>query len=349
MLKSASEKTTLTGSFVSKASQRKPTRASGAMATERVIDPDRPVPFIFQRRINRAELVNTVSCRSAGGSIYPNLGELLTVKIAALIMAHHRPDLLDALLDRLSSPLWARYVHIDKNSDIARFAGAEKQASMTPGRIAVHWGHVSQTHATLALLRQALSDREVTHFALMSGQCWPILADEAIFARLRTCAQGGNFIDLTDFPNSAHRITRLSRRHFYDAPNQHLRRLKGQLFGFLPNPAAVRLIAEGNLRSGSNWWLLSRRAAARIMAFVDAQPSYLAAFRHAKCGDEIFFNSAFHRLGLQADAPGPTFANFAPGNPNAATLTEAMWHQAPRDSHFIFARKIDGFRPSAGG
>ena len=44
------------------------------------------------------------------------------MKIAAIIQAHHRPDLLEKLLDRLSGDLWTRHVHVDRKSDIAAFA-----------------------------------------------------------------------------------------------------------------------------------------------------------------------------------------------------------------------------------
>ncbi|WP_179209253.1 hypothetical protein [Haematobacter genomosp. 1] len=62
------------------------------------------------------------------------------MKIAALVQAHHRPDLLEKLLDRLSGELWVRYVHVDRKSDIAPFRLFFERATFVEDRVKVYWG-----------------------------------------------------------------------------------------------------------------------------------------------------------------------------------------------------------------
>jgi hypothetical protein len=80
---------------------------------------------------------------------------LLAKRIAALILAHHRPDLLNNLIERLSGDLWQVYLHIDKKSNRSNF-------QCLPPKVApesifrVHWCGFGMVLATLHLRTSAI-------------------------------------------------------------------------------------------------------------------------------------------------------------------------------------------------
>jgi hypothetical protein len=62
-------------------------------------------------------------------------------KIAALIIAHKYPESLSRLLGRLSGTIWARYLHLDRKTDLSDFAGViDSDVHMIEKRYRVHWG-----------------------------------------------------------------------------------------------------------------------------------------------------------------------------------------------------------------
>ena len=62
------------------------------------------------------------------------------MRIAALIIAYHRPDLLDHLIDRLSGDLWQVYVHLDKKSNATDFSHLASKVRSFESIYRVYWG-----------------------------------------------------------------------------------------------------------------------------------------------------------------------------------------------------------------
>ena len=136
------------------------------------------------------------------------------MKIAALIAAYHYPEALERLLDRLNTPLWKTYVHIDAKSQFSQFAHLKNKAHFFETRFPVYWGGFGLVKVTLLLLRIALEDTSITHFYIMSGQCFPIKNDEYIS---RVLGQSeGNFMTYVRMPVSHKPLDRIEEWHFYD-------------------------------------------------------------------------------------------------------------------------------------
>lgn len=110
------------------------------------------------------------------------------MRIAALIIAYHRPDILGHLIDRLSGDLWQVYVHLDKKSKFGDFSQLTPKVRSFESIYKVYWGCFSHVLATLHLMRRALENSSNTHFYLMSGQCFPIKTDVDIGHTTRNLA-----------------------------------------------------------------------------------------------------------------------------------------------------------------
>lgn len=272
------------------------------------------------------------------------------MKIAAIIQAHHRPDLLEKLLDRLSGDLWTRHVHVDRKSDIAAFAALRDRAAFLEDRVIVRWSGFSQVQATLRLLEAALAAPDVTHLYLMSGQDYPLKSDAEIAALLHRSAaaqggNGGNFMNIFAMPRPDKPISRLQGHYFRDHPVPALVPVLERAARLLPPREIGRLLRGIPPHGGSTWWLVERRVAEGMLAFLRAEPWYARAFHHALFSDEMFFQTLFVHLGFRADGGTPTATRWQTGRPNPEIITPAIHAEMCRDWH-LMARKFADFHPA---
>jgi core-2/I-Branching enzyme len=262
--------------------------------------------------------------------------------IAALVQAHHRPDLLGHLIDRLSGDLWQVYVHLDKKSNAADFVHLGSKVRSFESIYRVNWASFSHVLATLHLMRRALKDSSNTHFYLMSGQCYPIKRDEQIAALLE--AEAGNFISVIKMPVSHKPLERLTRWHFHDAKavgidSTMMRGIVQKIFNHLRQRDITRTLRGMQPYGGSLWWMLNRETACAVITFLDDNPWYLNAFRWSFAADEMFFQTILANLNIHPDRMAPTFAKWIEGEPHPLPVNGVILSEA-RSSWHLMARKF---------
>jgi hypothetical protein len=221
------------------------------------------------------------------------------VKIAYLILAHNNPAHLRRLIRALREPWTEFYVHIDRKAPDTLFEAIrdEPQTEAIAARVDSCWGGYSLVQATLNLMAAALRAREpADRYVLISGADYPIRSN----AEIRRFFEGSDaeYIGLMSMPTPDGRkpLARLETFHFEKARG-----------GFKPqrvlltqtNKLLVRFYkrdyrkALGDLQpyAGSQWWALTRDAAAYILDFVAANPRLIRFYRHALIPDEMFFQT----------------------------------------------------------
>jgi hypothetical protein len=273
-----------------------------------------------------------------------SLWKELRLKIAALIQAHHRPDQLSLLLERLNGELWSPFVHIDRDSDIGLFH-KRNGAVFIDRRVRVNWGGLSQVEATRLMLREAFSDHAITHFYHMSGQCYPVKTDEQIRLRIEELGPGSaNLMELTAMPVDHKPLHRYTDRFLHDVRNPLLKAALQRVFWRLP-PKSLEALRGIRLFGGGSWWLLERDAVAKVLEFLDANPWYWRAFRYSASPDEMLLHSLMAPLNISISGDAPTAATWVDGRPNPETVTRAMHDEFVRGPA-LFARKYAGFHPA---
>jgi Core-2/I-Branching enzyme len=265
------------------------------------------------------------------------------MRIAALIQAYHRPDLLDHLIDRLNGDLWQVYVHLDKKSDAAAFSHLSPKLRSFQSVYRIHWSSFGQVLATLCLMRRALEDSSNTHFYLMSGQCFPVKTDEQIAALLE--AEAGNFITVVKMPVSHKPLQRLTHWHFHDATavgidNITFKKMAQKISKRLPQRSVTKTLQGMQPYGGTGWWLLNREAVSAVLRFLDNNRWYLNAFRWSLAPDEMFFQTIIANLGVRPDRMAPTFAKWIEGEPHPLLVSDAILREAKASWH-LMARKFD--------
>lgn len=94
---------------------------------------------------------------------------------AYLIMAHHRPDLLQMLINAIDDERNDIFVHIDKKSNmqIDSFS-TEKAKLFMVERIDVKWAGYSQVECEYRLLEAAVKSGEHAYYHFMTGVTYPL-------------------------------------------------------------------------------------------------------------------------------------------------------------------------------
>lgn len=102
---------------------------------------------------------------------------------AYLIMAHHRPDLLQLLINALDDTRNDLFIHIDKKSSMNEnmFACQHSRLYFIP-RMSVAWGGYSQVECVYALLRFALDTSTYEYYHLLTGVNYPLWNQDYIHA-----------------------------------------------------------------------------------------------------------------------------------------------------------------------
>ena len=89
------------------------------------------------------------------------------MKIAVLILAHHRLDQLELLTNHLKKDFEV-YIHFDKRMEPAKDL-SDRNVHILQKRYAPYWGSVNTIHAILELLKKAYEDN-CEYFMLISEE-----------------------------------------------------------------------------------------------------------------------------------------------------------------------------------
>ncbi|MES2457710.1 MAG: beta-1,6-N-acetylglucosaminyltransferase [Bacteroidota bacterium] len=221
------------------------------------------------------------------------------MKIAHIILAHGNPHQLKRLVSALDNKDDMIFVHIDLkcNLDDFLFLRMVQSVVLLPKRFNVQWGGYSLVEATISAF-QAVFASEFTfdYINLISGQDFPIKSSSE-FRRFLFHNNGRNFMEfhLPGHPWIDEARLRIERYHFTDYKFKGSTFLEGVANSILPKkklPSGFAIIGH------SGWFTLTTAAISYILAFFDANKSFVRKFKFSWGSDEfliqsILYNSSF--------------------------------------------------------
>jgi hypothetical protein len=229
------------------------------------------------------------------------------MRIAYLILAHHQPQHLGALIEQLDDGNARFFVHLDQKSDIGPFRNAVKseRAVFLDRRLPIAWGKWNLVQATLDLLQRAYHESPSAHYQLLSGDSYPIKSNEEIAAKLASgnfnyitineqMKPGSRFYDRLIYRWSDRYLVKFLRRRrslaSLNIPNYAGRLIKG-VRGKLDQLTDRTLPAGIIPYKGWQWWCLTHDCARYVLDYVDANPLFVRFFRSALIPDESVFHT----------------------------------------------------------
>jgi hypothetical protein len=245
-------------------------------------------------------------------------GQLPRHEFVYLVLAHDRPEQLIRLLRtlRIGSPNSAILLHHDAKSNPPDAAIlSELGVKLVQPRIAVSWGDISQLDAFLASIGFAVDQVDFSWISVISGQDYPLRPLDIIESELRASTYDAfiratpagayrsryysHFWAVPRFPFAHHVPTYM--REFLDGVRRQLSKRQGliQIEGG-PRGTPLRLgifwpahpfSTEFACYKGSDWFTLSRRAAAFLLDFGDNHPRVLNHYRRTFIPSESYIQT----------------------------------------------------------
>jgi hypothetical protein len=294
------------------------------------------------------------------------------MRIAWLILAHHQPHHLAALISALDTPEDRFFIHVDAKAELGGFEQLLGQRDRVVllgrrDRHTIQWGGFSIVQATLDLIRAARTGSvPFDRFCLLSGADHPIKTPAEVRRTLDCDLEFLNIEHSMDEPEYRKRVTGYhpedNRLLTWNSPRSRwlpIRVLRGLLLR-IPR----RCWSAFPLYQGSTWWALTAPCIAYIERFRSENPGYMRFFRWTACPDETFFHSILmaspFRDRISHDRSHGATPR-VPSHPHEYGIHYVDWttpgaHPAVLDlaylgtllgSHALFARKFDETRSAA--
>jgi hypothetical protein len=219
------------------------------------------------------------------------------VKIAHLILAHSRPEMLERLTKRLQHPDADIYIQLDKKSDITAFQHIEG-VHFVPDRVDTGWCEYSTIEAEIAGFNYILnSGIDHTHINLLSGQDYPLKPIEE-FHQLLFKNRDKTFI---------HSLS-ISDNEWLDGKARFVKYHLGD-YGFkgrfLLQKLANALLPPRKLPYGmkpygrSQWLTITPECARYAIRHINDRPRLKKFFRMTWAVDEVFFQTILENSPLK--------------------------------------------------
>lgn len=221
------------------------------------------------------------------------------MKQAILITAFKNFDHL-AEIAKFFDEDFSVYIHIDKKSKISTsdLSTLEKlpNVALISQRYKVNWGGRNHLRCILFLISEALKDKKLQYFHLITGQDFPIKKKEDFAAFFQKNIEKNfleNFLMPADCWNNGG-MDRLEYYNLYDILDAKksistiLRLLKIQKKLGLKRSLSKKL---PQLYGGSTYWSLGRPAVEYINDYNHHKPSLLARLKHTFCAEEMFMQT----------------------------------------------------------
>lgn len=272
------------------------------------------------------------------------------IRIAYIILAHHRPESVIRLVRRLHAPDHGFFIHYNLRSPPAEFArlagelGGLANVRMLE-RHKCSWGDSGMvTGAIKAIHEMARLDFIYDYAILLTGQDYPIKSDAQFRARLASAA-GGSYMEWAAWPipnwEKGRAIKRIENFHWHLPFPRWTRPLGWPVHRQnLPIPLKRKIPGGLHPHFGSAFWYLHRSCLKYIHDYVTGHPEYVRFFHHVLIPDECFFQTLLMNSPL-APAIAPrnlTYIDWRPPWPGILTIADLP---KLRQSDGLLARKFD--------
>jgi hypothetical protein len=215
------------------------------------------------------------------------------MKQALLITAYKNVDQLLELIDYFPGS-FEFFIHVDKKSniDVSRLTGIPNKKTFVFQVYKVNWGGINHLKAILLLTKEALKNKDIGFFHLITGEDYPAKSVDYFLNSLDTQKSYLDFFKLTndiwseriDFynlydtfnakdPKGSHRIQKLINL-------QKRFKIKRNYSKNLPP-----------LYGGSTYWSMARKPLQHVIDYTEKDKSLFNRLKHTFCAEELYFQT----------------------------------------------------------
>jgi hypothetical protein len=265
--------------------------------------------------------------------------------MALIITVYKQPKLIELLLRAMQHEGFHFYLHIDKKVDIKDYEYLFQfpNTFLVKTRVDIKWAGYSMVEALLAGMNQALeSGIQYDFINHISGQCYPIKPINQIY-NFFDQHKGKNFLSCEPAPNAWWNDARTKYQHYH----LHDFGFKGnhRLADFLTMVLPKRKLPFAYTLYGSPlgaYWMLSNKAAAYIVDYLDKNKRVSNYFKKTWGCDEYLFNTIIMNSAFKQDVINNNYhyIDWSKGGASPKVLTVDDFELFKKTDAF-FARKFD--------
>ncbi len=273
------------------------------------------------------------------------------MKQAILITAFKNFDQLSEIAKFFDED-FSVYIHIDKKggalaSDLTKLEGLSNVV-LVGQKYKVNWGGRNHLRCILFLISEALKDKNIQYFHLITGQDFPIKSKEA-FKEFFNKNKEKDFLEHFTMPAACWNqggMDRIEYYNLYDALDAKksistiLKVLNIQKKFGLKRRLSKKL---PTLYGGSTYWSLSRTTTNYINDYNGKNPSLLKRLKHTFCAEEIYMQTVVMNSELKdrAISNNLRFILWEEKHGSNPGVLDEMDFNAILESDAFFARKFD--------
>ena len=246
------------------------------------------------------------------------------------------------------------YIHIDKKSQIAKdkieLIQNAKNVVFVSRQFKVNWGGLNHLKSILLLSKEAIKDKNIAYFHLISGHDFPIKSCKEIKSVLMK-NKCNEFLENFEMPAKCWTnggMDRISHFNFYDLFNAKttIGRIAVDTLLIIQRILKVnRKIKQDlpKLFGGSTWWTLSYPCLKYVVDYTEKNPSFLMRIEYSFCSEEIYFQTIIMNSTFKANVVNNDlrYKIWESRNGNCpANLDESDYDNIIKSDN-IFARRIE--------
>lgn len=270
---------------------------------------------------------------------------------ACIITAYHKFNQLNALVDCLSQKFEV-YVHIDKKANLEwkQLLNINEHVHIY-SKFSINWGSSAHLKAIVWLMREALSNENISYFHIISGDDWPVRSLEEIY----------NYFD------NSHEIALLTTKMSDMTAEWYKKSVKWQkYYSFLDilnyknlyQKIFVKLFVKFQQLVGVNrldkldielaqglvWGGLPRDAFEYCMEYVHDNPEFWEFMTYGHASEEFFFQTILSNsdaFSKQISSKNYRYMNWSKKNGSYPGILDVEDYENIINGEWFFARKID--------
>lgn len=219
------------------------------------------------------------------------------MKQALLITAYKNFNHLKDILDYFSSENFLFYIHIDKKSSIStsEYRSLKRlQLKFISTQYKVNWGGFNHLKAILLLADEAVKNKEIGFFHLISGQDFPVKKLEYFD---RFFDKNKDYLEFFPLPNEDWNnggYDRLERYNLHNIINYKRYSIIIEQFNRLQAKLNIKRKISTDLPKlygGSTWWSLTRSTLQYVIDYTSKDKTFLNRLNFSFCSEEIYFQT----------------------------------------------------------
>ncbi|MEG0576846.1 MAG: beta-1,6-N-acetylglucosaminyltransferase [Bacilli bacterium] len=225
------------------------------------------------------------------------------MKIAYLLLAHHNPNQLVRLINKLNNGAASFIIHYDLGSEPKEFNflkgvfKEEKNVYFVDNRKKGYWGDFSIVNATLECIKFLLNEKVDFDYAfLLSGQDFPLKTNSEIHEFISQ-NNGKEFIHAQKMPTPFWKNGGMDRLEYYHFNSFKKNGITIKKISFkittklLIKFRVKRKLPNIEFYGGSQWWCLSSGFINYALEYINANERFADFFKFTNVPDEMFFQT----------------------------------------------------------